>query len=277
MRSLNWKEAPAQDRVLFENRSEVQLARIYEPDPGLFMAESPNVILRALAGGYEPVAVLALSKVLEAPENSELLAELEKWTSVRVYTADEGEMSHLPGFELTRGILCAMKRRKMTDVADILTNARRIVVLDEVMNPTNVGAIFRSAAALNMDAVLLTKGCSDPLYRRSARVSMGTVFQIPWTYLVSDPDGREDYIDVLRNRFDFRCIAMALRENTVDIDDPILKREERLAILMGSEGPGLPLSTIQKCDYTVKIPMSHRVDSLNVGAAAAIAFWEVGK
>lgn len=192
---------------------------------------------------------------------------------IPLYTGDDDEITEITGFKLIRGAICAMRRRKMPSVEDICADARRIAVLENVVNPTNMGAIFRSAAALNMDAVLLTKGCTDPLYRRSSRVSMGTVFQVPWTYIETDIT---EYPAMLR-KMGFATAAMALRDDSVDIDDEKLNSEEMLAVIMGTEGDGLLDSTIEACDYTVKIPMSHGVDSLNVAAASSVAFWQLGR
>lgn len=251
---------------------EVQLLRFYEPKPGLFIAESPKVIQRAANAGYQPVSFLVQHKDLEK-EGKELL---QKFPGIPVYTADYEVLVKLTGFALTRGMLCAMTRRDLPSVEDICKNARRIAILENVVNPTNIGAIFRSAAALHMDAVLLTPGCCDPLYRRATRVSMGTVFQIPWTYFhkkVSWPEAGMEQLRSLR----FKTVAMALRNDSISIDAPALQAEEKLAIILGAEGDGLVDATITGCDYTVKIPMSHEVDSLNVAAASAVAFWELGK
>ncbi len=255
------------DAAVYGIRNEVQLRRMYEPDEGLFIAESPNVILRALHAGYVPVSILA-DKASLSGAAAEIL---ECCPDIPVYTASDEVLTTLTGFHLTRGMLCAMRRRPMPAVTELCEGKKRIAVLEDVVNPTNVGAIFRSAAALHMDAVLLTQGCSDPLYRRAARVSMGTVFQIPWTYL---PKGA--YIPLLRE-MGFAAAAMALREDSVSVDDPALVREERLAVILGTEGEGLADETIAASDYTVMIPMSHGVDSLNVAAASAVAFWSLGR
>lgn len=254
---------------IYSEVSESQLLHRYEPEPGIFIAESPKVIERALADGYEPISFLL--------EEKDVLGQmkhlLEKYGNVPAYTAAEEVLLQITGFKLTRGALCAMRRRKLPTVHSVIEAARRIVVLENVMNPTNVGAIFRSAAALGMDAVLLTHGCSDPLYRRAMRVSMGTVFQVPWTFL----DKNEiHYIDRLHDA-GFKSVSMALCEGSIRIDSPHLKNEEKLAILMGTEGDGLSKKTIEKSDYIVNIPMAHEVDSLNVAAASAVAFWELGK
>ena len=251
---------------------EVQLLRFYEPKPGLFIAESPKVIQRAANAGYQPVSFLVQHKDLEK-EGKELL---QKFPGIPVYTADYEVLVKLTGFALTRGMLCAMTRRDLPSVEDICKNARRIAILENVVNPTNIGAIFRSAAALHMDAVLLTPGCCDPLYRRATRVSMGSVFQIPWTYFHKKVSWPEAGMEQLRS-LGFKTVAMALRNDSISIDAPALQAEEKLAIILGAEGDGLVDATITDCDYTVKIPMSHEVDSLNVAAASAVAFWELGK
>lgn len=270
---LNIPELDAYARL-----SEVQLLRYNEPDLGLFICESPKVIMRALDAGYEPVSILVEEKeikddVLDIINRCASLCE-----NLPVYTANYDTLSQLTGFNLTRGMLCCMKRNALPSVEEIVKNARRVAVMEDVVNPTNVGAIFRSAAALNMDAILLTPACSNPLYRRAARVSMGTVFQAPWTILEHGPseDASTSYVTELKNH-GFKTVAFALRDDSISIDDPVLASEEKLAIILGTEGEGLQDSTLATCDYTVKIPMSHGVDSLNVAAASAIAFWELGK
>ena len=244
--------------------NEAQLLHYYEPDEGIFIAESPKVITRALDAGYEPISMLVEKRHING-EAKELLSRC----NVPVFTTDEDILTKITGFRLTRGALCAMRRKPLLDISEVCRDARRIAVLENVMNPTNVGAIFRSAAALNMDAVLLTEGCSDPLYRRAERVSMGTVFQVKWTYF----DGN---ISTLK-RLGFASAAMALDDNSISISDPALKAEKKLAVILGTEGDGLAAKTISDCDYTVKIPMTHGVDSLNVAAASAVAFWELGQ
>ena len=266
------KDFAAPELDVYARMSEVQLLRYYEPDPGIFIAESPKVIERALNAGYQPISFLVEHKDLER-EAKEIL---ERYPEVPVYTAEYEILVKLTGFALTRGMLCAMRRNSLPSVEDICKNASRIAVLENVVNPTNIGAIFRSAAALHMDAVLLTGGCSDPLYRRAARVSMGTVFQIPWTYFDKKSVWPQDGMEVLR-KSGFRTAAMALRKDSVGIDDKALQSEEKLAVILGTEGDGLSSQTIADCDYTVMIPMSHGVDSLNVAAASAVAFWELGK
>lgn len=259
---------------VYTHLSEVQLLRYNEPNLGLFICESPKVISRALDAGYVPVSILAEEKELKG----EVLEIIARCGDIPVYTADYELLSHLTGFSLTRGMLCAMKRQPLPSVKEIVTNVRRIAVLEDVVNPTNVGAIFRSAAALNMDAVLLTPACSNPLYRRAARVSMGTVFQIPWTFFKQSPSAtvENSYMTILKN-LGFETVAFALRSDSIAINNPMLAQKEKLAIILGTEGEGLQDSTLAQCDYTVKIPMSHGVDSLNVAAASAIAFWELGK
>ena len=252
---------------VYARLTEAQLLNRFEPAKGMFIAESPKVIHRALDGGYQPVSLLMERKDIDGAAK-EVIA---RCGDIPVYTADENVLAQLTGYHLTRGVLCAMRRPPLPQAEEIAKNARRIAVLENVMNPTNVGAIFRSAAALGMDAVLLTPGCSDPLYRRSARVSMGTVFQIPWTFF---PEDCPDWPGFLRN-CGFKTAALALTDDSVSIDNPQLAAEDRLALALGSEGDGLTATTIEGCDYTVKIPMFHGVDSLNVAAASAVAFWEL--
>ncbi len=258
---------------VYARLTEAQLLNRFEPQKGLFIAESPNVIHRALDAGCEPVSLLMERKHIDNQAKN----VIARCGDIPVYTSSLEILTKLTGFQLTRGVLCAMRRPALPSAEEVCRNARRIVVLENVMNPTNVGAIFRSAAALNMDAVLLTPGCSNPLYRRSARVSMGTVFQIPWTYIGKEVfDWPHPGMEQLR-AMGFRTAAMALRDDSVSIDDPGLAMEEKLAIVFGSEGDGLTVDTIAKCDYTVRIPMSHGVDSLNVAAASAVAFWQLGR
>ena len=258
---------------VYARLTEAQLLNRHCLTEGLFIAESPLVIGRALDAGYEPVSLLMERKHIEG-QAKEIIA---RCGDVPIYTAEFDVLTQLTGFMLTRGTLCAMRRKTLPSAEEICRNARRIVLLENVMNPTNVGAIFRSAAALNMEAVLLTPGCSNPLYRRSARVSMGTVFQIPWTYLGSEmADWPENGMARLRE-MGFKTAAMALEEDSVSIDDPHLMAEEKLCIVLGTEGDGLAAETIASCDYTVMIPMSHGVDSLNVAAASAVAFWQLGR
>lgn len=251
---------------VYARLSEGQLLNRRNPGNAMLIAESPKVIERALDAGYEPVSCLIEKRHIEG----EWKPVLERIPDVPVYCAESEVLSQLTGFNLTRGMLCAMKRKPLPDVRELCSDKNRIVVLDKVMNPTNVGAIIRSAAALGMDAVVLTPGCSDPLYRRAARVSMGTVFQIDWTYL------KEDSLDEIK-KLGFKTVAMALKDNSLAVDDPLLTAEEKLAVVMGTEGDGLSDKTISDCDYTVKIPMYHGVDSLNVAAASAVAFYQLGK
>ena len=256
---------------IYARLTEAQLLNRREPAKGMFIAESPKVIERALDAGCEPVSILAE----ESRIRGEALSAIERCGEIPVFTAHFDMLTQLTGFQLTRGMLCAMRRPQMKSAEEILKGVKRAAILENVMNPTNIGAIFRSAAALGMDAVLLTPGCSDPLYRRSARVSMGTVFQIPWTYIGSEmSDWPENGMKLLR-RYGFKTAAMALNDDSVSIDDPALMAEEKLAIILGTEGDGLAGRTIAACDYTVKIPMAHGVDSLNVAAASAVAFWQL--
>lgn len=259
---------------IYARLSEVQLLHYYEPDLGLFICESPKVIFRALDAGYTPVSILVEEKEIKG----EVEEIIKRCGNIPVYTACRELLLQLTGFHLTRGMLCAMKRNPLPSAEIITKNMRRIAVLEDVVNPTNLGAIFRSAAALNMDAVLLTPACTNPLYRRAARVSMGTVFQIPWTFLEHGPAQEKEisYVTRLQN-LGFKTVAFALRDDSISIDNPLLAQEEKLAVILGTEGEGLQDSTLALCDYTVKIPMSHEVDSLNVAAASAIAFWELGK
>ena len=249
--------------------NEIQLKRFFEPELGLFIAESPKVIRLALKAGYEPVSFLAERKYI-CGQAEDILNACE---NVPVYTADSDVLTQLTGFKLTQGALCAMRRKPLPDVEAVCKNATRIAVLEDVMNQTNIGAIMRSASAMFIDAVLLTPASSDPLYRRSVRVSMGTVFSMNWTYLdKSSPD----YVKLLKD-MGFTTVALALHHNTLNIDDPILKSKEKIAFILGTEGEGLKDCTIDACDYTVKIPMAEGVDSLNVASASAVAFWELNK
>lgn len=250
---------------VYARLTENQLLNREFPEKGLFIAESPKVIERALDAGYEPVSCLMEKRHIEG-EGKQILGRIK---DVPVFCAESDILTQLTGFRLTRGMLCAMKRKPLPDVREICESKRRIVILDKVMNPTNVGAIIRSAAALGMDAVILTPGSSDPLYRRAARVSMGTVFQIDWTFL------RGDSLDEIK-ALGFKTVAMALKDNSLSVNDPRLTDENKLAIIMGTEGDGLSSKTISECDYTVKIPMYHGVDSLNVAAASAVAFYQLG-
>ena len=277
---------------IYARLSENDLLCRHEPEKGIFIAESPNVIERALNAGCIPLSILIEENELK--KTAHKILSRPECETIPVYTAPFEILSQLTGFQLTRGLLCAMKRPPLPTVEEVCKNARRIAVLENVVNPTNVGAIFRSAAALNMDAILLTAGCSNPLYRRASRVSMGTVFQIPWTYICPDipkkspenlkykmtnttpPSWPEDGMKQLQE-LGFKTAAMALTNDSISIDSPELQKEEKLAIILGTEGDGLAATTIADCDYTVKIPMSHGVDSLNVAAASAVAFWALGR
>lgn len=278
---------------IYARLTENQLLNRKEPGKGIFIAESPNVIERALNAGCVPISILVEDKQLE--KEAKKIISRPDCLNIPIFTSSFEVLSSLTGFQLTRGLLCAMHRPILPMVDDICRDARRIAVLENVVNPTNVGAIFRSAAALNIDAVLLTSGCSDPLYRRSTRVSMGTVFQIPWTYICPEipkkspenlfykqhpdlpkPAWPESGMKQLKN-LGFKTVAMALTNNSIPIDHPSLAQAEKLAIILGTEGEGLAASTMADCDYTVKIPMTPGVDSLNVAAASAVAFWELAK
>ena len=256
---------------VYARLTENQLRCREHPTEALFIAESPKVIERALDGGYIPVSLLMERKHVEGQARD----VIARCGDIPVFTSTLDVLTELTGFQLTRGVLCAMRRRPLPTVEEVCSGAKRIAVLENIMNPTNVGAIFRSAAALGMDAVLLTPACSDPLYRRSVRVSMGTVFQIPWTYIGSEvSDWPEKGLCEL-NKMGFKTAAMALSDDSVSIDDEMLMAEDKLAIILGTEGDGLSDKTIADCDYTVKIPMYHEVDSLNVAAASAVAFWQL--
>ena len=258
------KDFEAKELDIYARLTENQLINRENPEEGMFIAESPKVIERALDAGYEAVSFLMEKKHVEG-EGKYIL---ERCEGIPVYVAEFEVLTKLTGFMLTRGMLCAMRRKPQPSVSDICKNARRVAVLEEVMNPTNVGAIVRSAAALNMDAVLFTKGCSNPLYRRAIRVSMGTIFQVPFTFI--------DDINELKD-LGFKTVAMALKEDSYSIRDERIIKEEKLAIILGTEGDGLKTSTIDNADYTVMIPMSHGVDSLNVAAASAVAFFQLGQ
>ncbi len=253
---------------VYARLSEAQLLNRDDPHNAVFIAESPKVIERALDAGYEPVSILIEDRHIET-QGKDIIA---RCGDIPVFTASFDVLTQLTGYKLTRGMLCVMKRRNNPEIGEILYSSRRVAVLENIMNPTNVGAIFRSAAALGIDAVILSADCSNPLYRRSIRVSMGTVFQIPWCFADKDSDSVIDYL----HSQSYKCVAFALRNNSTDIRDYSLKKEPRLAIILGSEGDGLKTETIDKCDFVIKIPMSHGVDSLNVSAAAALAFWELG-
>ncbi len=259
--------------AVYAELSEGQLLNRHEPEKGLFVAESPKVVLRALDAGYEPVSLLVENRLLTAEDETGEI--LQKCGDIPVYNAEFDVLTQITGFKLTRGMLCAMHRKPLPSPEEICRNTSRIAILEDVMNPTNVGAIFRSAAALHMDAVLLTPFCSNPLYRRAIRVSMGNVFLIPWTFLDEKyVSWKENGVEYLRS-LGFATASMAISDDSVSISDLALKREEKLAIILGTEGDGLSEKTIADSDYTVKIPMSPGVDSLNVAAASAVAFWEL--
>ena len=276
MNIIEIKDFEAPELDVYARLTENQLINRHEPEKGLFIAESPKVVERALNAGYTPVSLLLEKKHIEG----EARGIIARCPDIPVFTADFDVLTQLTGFQLTRGVLCAMRRKSLPTSENICKSASRIAILENVMNPTNVGAIFRSAAALGMDAVLLTPACSDPLYRRAIRVSMGTVFQVPWTYIGGGnndtPLWPKPAITHLKS-MGFKTAAMALKEDSVSIDHPALLSEEKLAIILGTEGDGLATTTIADCDYTVRIPMSHDVDSLNVAAASAVAFWQLGK
>ena len=256
---------------IYARTKEVVLLNRAKPEDGIFIAESPKVIERALDSGCEPISILMEERHIEGEGKS----VLERCGDIPVYTAEFDVLKELTGFPLTRGMLCAMRRPAPLSLQQVCENATRLATLEDVVNPTNVGAIFRSAAALGMDAVILTQACSDPLYRRAIRVSMGTVFQIPWTYVDKSVEWPDEGMKFLHD-MGFKTAAFALKDDSVGIDDPQLMSEEKLAVLLGTEGDGLATETIADCDYTVKIPMSHGVDSLNVAAASAVAFWQLG-
>ncbi len=249
---------------VFASLTETQLRNRLDPEQGVFIAESPKVISVALDQGYEPLAILCEHRHI-AGDAASIIRRIAD--GVPVYTGSRELLSQLTGYTLTRGVLCAMRRRKLPSVTDVCCDARRVVVIDGVVDATNIGAIFRSAAALGIDGVLLTRTSCDPLNRRAVRVSMGSVFLVPWTWL-------DESLESLHDQ-GFRTVAMALTENSVPLDHPALGREPRLAIIMGTEGDGLPHETIANADYVVRIPMAHNVDSLNVAAAAAVAFWQL--
>ena len=258
---------------VYARLTQAQLRNRLEPEKGIFIAESPKVIARALDAGYQPLSLLMERKQITGPA----AGILSRCGDAPVYTADREMLAELTGFELTRGVLCAFRRPAPRPVEELCKNARRVAVLEGIVDSTNVGAIFRSAAALNMDAVLINPSCCDPLCRRAVRVSMGTVFQVPWGQLGETPaDWPEKGMDILHS-LGFKTAAMALSDRSVSIDDEQLAKEPKLAIVLGTEGDGLAAGTIASCDYTVKIPMSHGVDSLNVAAASAVAFWQLGK
>ena len=265
VREITNFSAPELD--VYARLTENQLVNRAEPEKGMFIAESPLVIGRALDAGYTPVSFLMEPKDVETRGK----ALLERCGNIPVYVAELDVLIQLTGFHLTRGMLCAMYRKPLPTVETLCKTARRIAVLEDVMNPTNIGAIIRSAAALHMDALVLTSACSDPFYRRAIRVSMGNVFQIPWTYFPKGSDWTRQL-----HQLGYKTVAMALKEDSLDIYDPRLQQEDKLAVVLGTEGDGLAAETIAHCDYTVRIPMSHGVDSLNVAAASAVAFYQLG-
>ncbi len=265
VREITNFSAPELD--VYARLTENQLVNRAEPEKGMFIAESPLVIGRALDAGYTPVSFLMEPKDVETRGK----ALLERCGDIPVYVAELDVLTQLTGFHLTRGMLCAMYRKPLPTMETLCKTARRIAVLEDVMNPTNIGAIIRSAAALHMDALVLTSACSDPLYRRAIRVSMGNVFQIPWTYFPKGSDWTRQL-----HQLGYKTVAMALKEDSLDIYDPRLQQEDKLAVVLGTEGDGLAAETIAHCDYTVRIPMSHGVDSLNVAAASAVAFYQLG-
>ena len=265
VREITDFSAPELD--VYARLTENQLVNRAEPEKGMFIAESPLVIGRALDAGYTPVSFLMEPKDVETRGK----ALLERCGDIPVYVAELDVLTQLTGFHLTRGMLCAMYRKPLPTMETLCKTARRIAVLEDVMNPTNIGAIIRSAAALHMDALVLTSACSDPLYRRASRVSMGNVFQIPWTYFPKGSDWTRQL-----HQLGYKTVAMALKEDSLDIYDPRLQQEDKLAVVLGTEGDGLAAETIAHCDYTVRIPMSHGVDSLNVAAASAVAFYQLG-
>lgn len=272
MQKIRITDFQAPELDIYARLREVQLLKYYEPGEGIFIAESPRVIGRALDAGYVPLSFLTEERQMER-EAKEIL---ERCKDVPVYAAEMEVLTQITGYKLTRGMLCAMQRKPERTMEEVCAGASRIAVLERVVNPANVGAIFRSAAALNMDGVLLTPDCSDPLYRRAIRVSMGTVFQIPWACLEEKDAWPKEGIRRL-HEMGFRTAAMALAGDAVELNDPGLVSEEKLAVILGTEGDGLAADTIADCDYKVCIPMAHGVDSLNVAAASAVAFWELGR
>ena len=278
------KDFNAPELDIYTRCTEARLLNKDHPEEGMFIAESPKVIGRALDVGYEPLSVLVEKKQMEENEETSQIMNRFDDTKVSIFTADFEVLTKLTGFKLTRGMLCAMRRKPLRKFQDLCDGINRIAILENVQNPTNVGAIFRSAAALNMGAIFLSPGCSDPLYRRASRVSMGTVFQIPWTFIRDSNEMRckreviwpKQAIAELK-KLGYKTAALALTDDSVSIDDSELMKEEKLAVILGNEGEGLENETIALCDYTVKIPMTHGVDSLNVAAASAVAFWQLGK
>lgn len=269
MQYIEVNSLTCEDIKLYTEYNENQLYRFNEPEPGLFVAESAEVINRALNAGYEP-----LSFLVEKENITDAVEATMSKCDVPVYVGSHEVLKDLPGYGLTRGMLCLLRRKALPEVSEVISNAKNIVILEDVMNPTNVGAIMRSAAALNIDAAIFTSGCSDPLYRRAARVSMGTVFQMPWTFISKKTEWPGAGIQMIKEA-GFSVIATALLDNTLDIRDERIHALEKKAIILGTEGTGIKDETLSLCDYTVKIPMAHGVDSLNVAAASAVAFWEM--
>lgn len=261
---------------IYRKYNENQLQHYFEPAPGIFIAESPKVIERALNAGYEPISLL-IEKGHVAKEAVDIINRLESEYKIPVYLADPGVLIKLTGYELTRGALCAMKRKTLLSAYDLCHNSNRIAILEDVVNPTNIGSIVRNAAALGLDGILFTSGCSDPLYRRALRVSMGTTLQIPWTF-INDKDiaknNYDSYVDMIKE-WGYTTISMALKDDSCVINDPVLYRNKKIAIILGTEGEGLRPLTIAKSNFTVCIPMKHGVDSLNVASASAIAFFNL--
>ena len=255
---------------IFTKYNEAQLYHYFEPKPGVFIAETPEVIKRALDRGAEPIAFLVEEKAYESEVVTELLSHVDD--DVDIFVAELNVINKITGFNLTRGVLAACHRPSLPDVDSLLQSSKRIAILEDVMNPTNVGAIFRSAAALGVDGIILTHDSADPFYRRAARVAMGTVFQVPWTYF----DKGSDYVRVLHKN-GFAVVSMALKDNAISLADPVLKKQEKLAVIFGTESTGIKQETIDASDFVTIIPMHHGVDSLNVAAASAVTFWELCK
>lgn len=279
MQIIHIEDINAPELEIFTKLSEVQLLRYFEPDIGVFVSESANVVLRALEAGYEPISLLIESHRFEK-EARPVLDMIEKnlpketQDSLKIYIADHETVKDLTGYALVRGLWAVLRRKPLEKLTDFCNNKRKLAVLYDTMNPTNVGAMIRSAAALGMDGVILTGGSANPLSRRSARVSMGTVFQVPWTMASKEESASTALIEILHS-FGYETAAMALSDNSISVSDERLKKAEKLAVILGTEGDGLPKEVISACTYTVKIPMSHGVDSLNVAAAGAVAFWEL--
>ena len=279
MQIIHIEDINAPELEIFTKLSEVQLLRYFEPDIGVFVSESANVVLRALEAGYEPISLLIESHRFEKEARPvldmiEKILPKETQDSLKIYIADHETVKDLTGYALVRGLWAVLRRKPLEKLTDFCNNKRKLVVLYDTMNPTNVGAMIRSAAALGMDGVILTGGSANPLSRRSARVSMGTVFQVPWTMASKEESASTALIEILHS-FGYETAAMALSDNSISVSDERLKKAEKLAVILGTEGDGLPKEVISACTYTVKIPMSHGVDSLNVAAAGAVAFWEL--